>query len=455
MNSCKVLVPIGAAGAGISLAAFERGMAMKPDVIAADAGSTDSGPAYLGKGMCKYSQKALEHDLEIMVKGAREAGIPVLIGSCGTCGTDNMVDEMEQIVAAVLAKYGLHAKIAKIYTEQSSDILIEKWEQGKIKALPGAPEITKDTFAECEHIVALAGAEPFIEAYEHGADIILCGRSTDTAIMAAFPLYKKMPEGASWHGAKTVECGAQCSDTSGNNCIILEVDDEGFTVTPTMPDTHCTPYTVSAHLLYENVNPFRLTEPSGSFLTENAVYTQQDERTVRVTGSEFEKASVYTMKLEGSRIAGYQNISLVGIANREIMENPERWIDNISDYVQSLLDRNGFTRESYSFNFKMYGYNAVTDSVMSDEKYVPREIGVLLTVTAETQELATQIAKEFNPYLLHFPVELTSEKELLPTFAFPFSPVDCPRGAVYEFCLHHIVEVENPLELVTITYQER
>lgn len=454
MNSCKVLVPIGAIGAGINSDAFARGMDMNPDVIAMDAGSTDSGPAYLAKGMCKYSQKALEHDMEIAVKGACEANIPILIGSCGTCGTDNMVDAMEEIAVNILKKYGLHAKIAKIYTQQSVDTLVEKWDQGRIKALPGAPEITGDTFAECENVVALAGAEPFIEAYKQGADIILCGRSTDTAIMAALPLYRGMPEGASWHGAKTVECGAQCSDTSGNNCILLEVDSDGFTVTPTMPGTHCTPYTVSAHLIYENVNPFRLTEPSGTFLTADAVYTQKDEQSVRVTGSGFEKAPVYTMKLEGARVVGYQNISLVGIADCEIMKNPKKWINNVSSYVQNLLDRNGFERESYSFDFKMYGYNAVVDNTAIEDNYIPREIGVLLTVTADTQDLATQIAKEFNPYLLHFPVELTSDRSLLPTFAFPFSPVDCPRGPIYEFCLHHVVEVDNPLELVNITYKE-
>lgn len=454
MNLCKVLVPIGAVGAGISSEAFAQGMAMEPDVIAMDAGSTDSGPAYLAKGMCKYSKKALEHDIEIVVKGAREIKVPLLIGSCGTCGTDNMVDEMEQMVVSILKKHGLHAKIAKIYTQQSADVLVEKWDQGKIKALPGAPEITRETFGKCENIVGLAGAEAFIETYKQGADIILCGRSTDTAIMAALPLYQGMPEGACWHGAKTVECGALCSDTSGNNCILLEIDSEGFTVTPTMPGTHCTPYTVSAHLIYENVDPFRLREPSGAFLTQNAVYTQLDERSVRVTGSDFEKAEVYTMKLEGSRVAGYQNVSLVGIADREIMENPEKWVDNVSAYVQKLLDRNGFLRESYSYDFKLYGYNAVVDRPADEDGYIPREIGVLFTVTADTQELATQIAKEFNPYLLHFPVELTSDKSLLPTFAFPFSPVDCPRGATYEFCLHHVVELEDPLELINISYQE-
>ena len=77
---------------------------------------------------------------------------------------------------------------------------------------------------------------------------------------------------------------------------------------------------------------------------------------------------------------------------------------------------------------------------------------MLLTVTAKTQEIADQIAKIFNPYLLHFPADI---KKQIPSFAFPFSPVDFSRGRTYEFMLHHVVELEDPLELVKIEYIDK
>jgi hypothetical protein len=40
----------------------------------------------------------------------------------------------------------------------------------------------------------------------------------------------------------------------------------------------------------------------------------------------------------------------------------------------------------------------------------------------------------------------------MPSFAFPFSPVDCPRGGTYEFKLYHVVDVDDPLELVRFEY---
>ena len=75
----------------------------------------------------------------------------------------------------------------------------------------------------------------------------------------------------------------------------------------------------------------------------------------------------------------------------------------------------------------------------------PLEVGVLFVATAETQSMATQIAKACNPYFFHFPINLDRE---LPSYGFAFSPADIERGPVYEFKLNHVVELSDPLELV-------
>jgi hypothetical protein len=445
-------MPIGGLGAGINKEAFDNGMAMRPDAIAIDAGSSDSGPAYLANAMCKVAHMMVKSDLEIAVRGAMEADIPLLVGSCGTCGTDNMVDMCADIVKEIFAENGYHGEIAKIYSQQDPAVLERKWDEGKIHPLDGAPQITRDTFAECSNIVAAIGAEPFIAAIEHGANIILAGRATDTAIISAYPILKGCNVAAAWHGAKTVECGAQCADKEDGMGVMLTVDEEGFSVRPLLPDAHCTPYTVSAHLLYENADPFRLTEPSGTMLTADAVYTQIDEYTTYVTGSAFEHADQYTMKLEGAATVGYQNISLVGMANRKVMADPQKWINEITAFGHNRLKMLGIPAEDYSFDFKAYGYNAVTAGPVPEGTPPPREIGMMFTVTAKTQDLATKIAKVFNPLLLHFPIDISDLSEQMPSWAFPFSPVDIPRGATCEFKLFHVMDVDDPLELVRIGY---
>ena len=45
----KVLVPTGALGITYCKKTLNKGLKEKPDIIVVDGGSTDSGPAYLGK----------------------------------------------------------------------------------------------------------------------------------------------------------------------------------------------------------------------------------------------------------------------------------------------------------------------------------------------------------------------------------------------------------------------
>ena len=131
MNTCKVFVPYGALGTGISEEAFANGVAMKPDIISVDGGSTDSGPYYLGNGKCKYAREALKTDTRRMIVAAHQLNIPITIGSCGTCGVDDGVDFMEEICREILEEEGFSAKIVKIYTEQTVEAMKEKLHEGK------------------------------------------------------------------------------------------------------------------------------------------------------------------------------------------------------------------------------------------------------------------------------------------------------------------------------------
>ena len=447
MEQCRVFVPFGALGAGIKRAAFDAAMKMKPDIISTDAGSTDSGPYYLGTGTGKYSKKAIKRDMELLILGAAQAGIPITIGTAGLCGSNIGVDDFAQTAAEIAAENGLRLKIAKIYTEQTQQRMKELYAAGKITPLKGAPEIDESTFDSCSHIVGLAGAEAFQEALKNKADLVICGRATDTAVIAAYPLMQGMDPAACWHAAKTAECGGICT-TDPDGGVFLTIDRSGFTVESPSPDGTCSAFGVSAHLLYENADPVHLTEPGIVLDTSDSVYTELPDGKVRVTGTRI-TATPYTMKLEGSGPVGYQTVSIVGMQDRELMKDPARWIKMMTGYVQPKLDDMGFDRSQYRYELRPYGYNAVTGAPVP-EGYIPNELAMMLLVTADSQELATQVAKSFNPYLLHFPVH---PEKPLPTFAFPYSPIECERGQLFEFKLYHVVHLDDPLELCRIEYQ--
>ena len=39
-----------------------------------------------------------------------------------------------------------------------------------------------------------------------------------------------------------------------------------------------------------------------------------------------------------------------------------------------------------------------------------------------------------------------------PSFAFPFSPAEVEKGRIYEFQLNHVIELDDPFELIRMEY---
>ena len=435
MADAKVLVPAGMLGAGFTADAIQRGIALGAGAIAIDGGSTDSGPYYLGSASPKMPAEAIAADLRLMLVHGHAAGIPVIVGSAGTSGTDTGVDWVTGIVEQIAAEEGLGLRIARIYSEQRIDDLVAALDAGAIHPLPPAGELSAETLRRCEHVVGLLGAEPFVAALEAGADVIVAGRATDTAVIAAHPLLRGCPPGPTWHAAKTAECGGQCTTNPRGGGVLISIDDGGFTVEPLDEDSACTPMSVAAHMIYENADPNVMREPSGTLDVSNARYEALDDRRVRVTGSAF-VPEPYTTKLEGSGIVGYQTIALAGIKDEEVLADIDLWSSSLADYIRFKADTVlGLAADDFHVEGRCYGWNAVLGDLDPDTG-PPREVGALLVVTAVDQATATKVVKLANPYLLHMPLPAMDH---LPSFAFLSSPAEIERGALYEFLLQHVV----------------
>lgn len=435
MAEAKVLVPAGMLGAGFTAEAIQRGIALGAGAIAIDGGSTDSGPYYLGSASPKMPAEAIAADLRMMLVHGHAAGIPVIVGSAGTSGTDTGVDWVAGIVEQIATEEGLDLRIARIYSEQNIDDLAAALEGGGIHPLPPAGELTIDTLQRCEHVVGLLGAEPFMAALEAGADVIIAGRATDTAVIAAHPLLLGCPPGPTWHAAKTAECGGQCTTNPRGGGVLIAIDDDGFTVEPLDGDSVCTPMSVAAHMIYENADPNVMREPSGTLNVTEARYEALDDRRVRVTGSTF-TPEPYTTKLEGSGIAGYQTLALAGIKDAEVLADIDTWSTTLADYIRFKAETVlGLGPDDFHLEVRCYGWNAVLGD-LDRETSIPREVGAVLLVTASDQATATMVAKLANPYLLHMPLP---NMDHLPSFAFLSSPAEIERGPLYEFLLQHVV----------------
>lgn len=443
MKPVKILIPSGALGLGYDQVALERGIAAGPDLIAIDGGSTDSGPSYLGRGVSKYARASTKIEWEGLVLARAKAGCPLVIGTAGTCGTDSMVDWLYDITKEILAEHRLTAKIATLKSEQPAARVEAALANGRIAALSAAPEISAEILGACTNIVALAGAEQIIAALETGADIIIAGRTTDTAIIAALPIMRGLNAGPAWHGAKIGECGALCATNPQSGVITVDFDNDGFTITPLADGAHATPHTVSAHMLYENSNPFILYEPGGHLDVTNAQYTALDESRVRVTGSTWHVSDTYTVKLEGAQIAGYQTIIMVLVRDPRYLESISAWCDDIlAKHNAKTCARLGLAADAFTVELRIIGQNATLGRLESKAGAMV-EAGILAVVTANDQQTANDIAKLLNPYLLHHPLTQAEEQ---PTFAFPFSPAEIDRGANYAFALNHVMTLDDPMD---------
>ena len=443
----RVLIPSGALGLNYDKVALERGLEAKPDIIAIDGGSTDSGPAYLGRGVSKYSRTSTKVEWQGLMEARAKAGIPLVIGTAGTCGTDSAVDWLLKITKVIADDLGQSLKIAVLRSSQPNERILKAYADGKVHPLSHAPEISEDIIASCSNIVALAGAEQISAAIETGADIIIAGRTTDTATIAALPLMRGLNAGAAWHGAKIGECGALCATNPQSGVILIDFDKEGFTVTPMADGSHATPHTVSAHMLYENSDPFILHEPGGYLDVTKAEYTAQGDSKVRVIGSKWVPSDKYTVKLEGAFLAGYQSVLIALLRDRRYVENAEIWVSDIREkFTEKAMDRLDLRKEDFSIEIRLIGKNASFGGLETNTT-TPVEIGVMGIVTATTSELATELGQLLNPYLLHHPLTIEEEQ---PTFAFPFSPADLNRGEIFGFCLNHVLELSDPMDAFSL-----
>lgn len=442
--AAKVLIPSGALGITYSKEALKEGLKNKPDIIVIDGGSTDSGPAYLGQGVSKYSRATTKSEWKVLMEARASLNIPLVIGSAGTCGTNTSVDWFLKITQEIAKELGQKPKITILKCSQSKTNIIDAFKKGSLKSLQFAPQISEELINDCTNIVGLAGVEQISKAINTGADIIIAGRSTDASLIASYPIMRGIDKGAAWHAGKIGECGAFCTTKPKTGVVIISFDKLGFIVEPMEKNSYATPDSVAAHMVYENSDPFILKEPGGCLNVTEATYKKINNQAVRVRGSKWISDQSYTIKLEGAHIAGYQNLSMVLVREKNYVENVDQWISQIKEKAEKLVSKTlGLGIKNYSLEFRLIGKNA-TLGPLERNNTLPCEIGVLGIVTAQNQHNAEEIGKILNPLLLHHSLFEDGE---LPTFAFPFSPPSFNLGAKYEFCLNHTIKLKDPMEI--------
>ena len=446
-DEIRILSPTGVCGSGFIESSFARALTQRPDVIGCDAGSTDPGPSYLGSGKTAFPRDAIRRDLRLMLIGARKLGVPLLIGSAGTAGADRQLEIFRDLVTEIAAEENLAFKLALIHAEQQKPYLRRRLREGRIKPLDPAPEFDEQTIDRSERIVGMMGAEPFVRALEAGADVVVAGRASDTAIFAAVPVMRGFPEGMAWHAAKILECGAAAVvNRKTPDCMFAWVRRDHFVVEAPDPALRCTPQSIASHSLYENADPFKLIECSGTLDLTHSRYEALSDTAVKVTHSEFIRAPRYTVKLEGAEKAGYQSVLIGSIRDPFIIRQIDDWTARLTDKIHARVNMvygDRLKPEQYLFNIRIYGKNGTMGPLEPVKEIRSHELCLVFEVTAPSQEMASTIAGVTRHQALHLPIPEWSG--LITAVACPYNHLD--RGAVYRFNVNHVVEPDDPYEM--------
>ena len=444
LKPLRIICPNGHLGfAPTKEESFWLGAETKPDYYCCDSGSNDIGPGPLGADTCASPYEWQKHDLELMLIASRKQAAPMIIGSAGDTGTRSRVDLYVKIITELAQQYRLPKfKLAYFYSDVDKKYLGSKLKAGhEIEGLDGRSKLTEEEIAKTDRIVAMAGIHPYIKALDMGADVIIGGRSSDSAIFAAPAIRAGFPEALAYYLGKVLECASFCAEPyAAKESVIGIITDEDVKVTAIAPFQRCTIASVAGHAMYERANPFYEYVAGGMLDMTGCVYEQYDEKTTRITGPKFVPVSgKIQVKLEGSAKVGERFIGIAGVRDPYTIAN----IEKVIEWARAQVEER-FGVQGYQLFYKVYGKNGVMGNLEPIREIRSHELCIIVEGIAPSNEMAEEVTMIGTRQIFY--ARLPEVKGTAGTAAFILDGV-LPASPAYEWTINHVVSVDDPMEL--------
>ncbi|MDQ3996618.1 MAG: DUF1446 domain-containing protein [Gemmatimonadota bacterium] len=267
---------------------------------------------------------------------------------------------------------------------------------------------------------AYIGSGPIVEALERGANVVITGRSTDTALTMA-PLRHEFGWGeADWDrlaagivAGHIIECGAQCS---GGNCLydwrdvpnladvgypIVEASSDGSFVVTKHDGTGgwVTIPSVTEQLVYEMGDP-------RSYITPDVI---ADFTTIRLERVGPDRVRVFgirgrpptdSLKVSVAYRAGYKAVGTLVYAWPEALDKARR----ADEVLRRRLERMGLRFDRVLTEF--VGVNA-THGPLAGPVGDPPEVQLRIGVRSEDRAAVERFSRELAPLVLNGPPTVT------------------------------------------------
>jgi hypothetical protein len=267
---------------------------------------------------------------------------------------------------------------------------------------------------------AYLGSEPIVEALGKGANVVITGRSTDTALTMA-PLRHEFAWGAtSWDqlaagivAGHIIECGAQCS---GGNCLydwrsipdlanvgypLVEVKPDGTFVVTKHPHTggRVSVQTITEQLVYEMGDPHSYITPDVIADFTTIRLAPDGENRVLVSGIKG-KPPTDKLKVSVAYRAGFKAVGTLVYAWPDALEKAQL----AERILRERLDRLGLSFQHTLSEF--VGANATHGHLAGDQRNAP-EVQLRFGVRGTERLTVERFTREIAPLVLNGPPSVT------------------------------------------------
>jgi hypothetical protein len=267
---------------------------------------------------------------------------------------------------------------------------------------------------------AYIGSEPIVEALGKGANIVVTGRSTDTALTMAPLRFEFGWKGNDWNrlaagiiAGHIIECGAQCS---GGNCLydwrnipnladvgfpIVEVSEDGTFVVTKHKGTggRVSVQTVTEQLVYEMGDPHAYITPDVIADFTSIRLAPDGEDRVRVHGITGAPATD-KLKVSIAYRAGFKAVGTLVYSWPDALEKAQL----AERILRERLDRLGLRFDKTLVEF--VGASATHGSLAGDGKDFP-EVQLRFGVRGTDRAAVERFTREIAPLVLTGPPSVT------------------------------------------------
>jgi hypothetical protein len=267
---------------------------------------------------------------------------------------------------------------------------------------------------------AYIGSVPIVEALDRGANIVITGRSTDTALTMA-PLRYEFGWGAEeWNklaagivAGHIIECGAQCS---GGNCLydwrnIPDLADVGYPIVDAHPDGtfeitkhpntggRISVPSITEQLVYEMGDPHSYITPDvvADFTTIQLAQAGADR--VRVSGIQG-RPSTEKLKVSIAYRSGFKAVGTLVYAWPDALDKARK----ADEVLRARLDHLGLRFEQILTEF--VGVSATHGPLSTDGQNAP-EVQMRIGVRSADRAAVERFTREIAPLVLNGPPTVT------------------------------------------------